>query len=372
MNKDAQPIRDRGDGFTSAIIGGCVVALLAIVGLVILVGGEWSDTNATEMTCVYNGGPLDSKGYRNYEEPGAGRNYEGFASSSVYVPVRLVQYRVSLDPTQGDTPTPDKVTVRVKGYSMDFEPTVTFTINTQVIDGKPVACDLVESQLKPFNATDFNTQGGNWQFKFLNERWRPVLNDVMTRVLQRGYDPGELKFNTGGARDRAADEVGKDIKAALRRSFGVDYFCDSDYKFSQDAASCGDSLTVILPEPKLSAEDESQLSKPQRAKIAADNDIAAANEAARKAQEVADAKQKEADSAKTLADANEEIAKQNARVVTANASNDYAWCAYIVTLGQNCALVKAAEQGDYPDVITGGDTSIAIPVTTPTTTPPAP
>ena len=96
-------------------------------------------------------------------------------------------------------------------------------------------------------------------------------------------------------------------------------------------------------------------------------------QAARQAQDVAEAKKTEAESAKTLADANEEIASQNERVQEAQATNTYAWCAYLVSLGQDCALVKAAESGDFP-VVYGTDAQVVVPLpteTAPTTTAPA-
>lgn len=362
---------DRGRGLSARTVttyhygrmwaAGITAFALLVTGIAMLIGATWSKTDASSMTCVYNGGPIDSRDYRGYEEPGAGRNYQGLFSETVDVPVAIRQYRVSLNPEQGDTPAPDSIKVRVKGYDMTFEPTVTFTINTQLRDGKPVACDFIEKQLRQFNATDFNKEGGNWQYGFLNERFRPVLDDVTTRVLQAGFDPGAVKFNLDGERDRAADEIGRELKKALDRSLGDDYFCTSNYKFAQDTEACGNSLTVILPEPSLSDDDEAQLAKPQRAKIDADNDIAAADEQARKAAEVAEAKEKEAESAERKADAEEKIASESARVQDAQATIDYAWCEYLVSLGQDCALVKAAENKNFPTVI-GGDTGIVVPL----------
>ena len=349
---------------STAWIGG-VVAAAVVIGVIgffsWLIGGTWSKTDASSMTCVYNGGIIDSRDYRGYEQPGAGRNYQGFMSEVVDVPVAIRQYRVSLNPEQGDTPGPDSIKVRVKGYDMTFEPTVTFTINTEVRDGKPVACDFIEKQLRQFGATDFDKEGGNWQFGFLNERFRPVLDDVSTRVLQAGFDPGDVKFNINGARDEAADEIGMELKRALDRSLGDDYFCASDYKFGENTEACGTGLTVILPEPSLSDDDEAQLAKPQRAKIDANNDIAAADENARKAAEVAEAKELEAESAERRATAEEKIAQENSRVSAADATIDYAWCEYLVELGQDCALVKAAENSDFPAVI-GESTGVVVPL----------
>lgn len=355
-------MRDKGstEAWIAFWVIGFAVAIAAFGGLVWVVGGTWSKTDASSMTCVYNGGPFDDRDYRGYAEPGSGRQYQGFMSEDVDVPTAVRQYRVSLDPEQGDTPLPDSVDVRVKGYDMRFEPTIAFTINTSLIDGKPQSCDFIEKQLRQFGDPKFNSRDGGW-FEFLNERLRPILDDSMTRVLQSDFDPGDVKFNTNGERDRAAQEVGENLKTGLKRQLGNDYLCSSDYRFGADEETCG-TLTVILPEPSLSPDDEAQLAKPQRARIDANNDIAAADEAARKAAEVAEARELEADSAKRRADAEEEIAQEQSRVQTAQASVDYAWCNYLVSLGQDCAFVKAAESGTFPSVILGSSGQVAVSV----------
>lgn len=358
--------RDRGQGdvgFLVAVVVGFSIVVAAIVGIVWWAGGTWSKTEAIEMTCVYNGGPFDNKNFKGYVEPGGGRNYQGFASSTYDVPVRQVQYRVSLTEGQGDTRAPTSIDTRVKGYLLKWEPTINFTFNTQLRDSKfgskPVTCDLIEQHLRAFGATDFNDSNGNWRYKFLEERYLPVLRNVVTDVMQAGFDPGELKYNTEGARDTAADQIGVELKSALKRALGDDFFCDTDYRFGQDAAACGDSFSVTLPEPKMEAEDEAQLAKPQRAKVDADNEIAAANETARKAEEIATAKEKEAESAARRSVAEEKIAAENNKVEEAKAVNTYAWCEYLVGLGQNCALVKAAENGNFPTVF-GADAGVVV------------
>jgi hypothetical protein len=354
--------RERGSlGFILALIIGFSIVIGGFIGVVWWAGGTWSKTEAVEMTCVYNGGPFDNKNFKGYVEPGGGRKYQGFMSSTVDVPVRQVQYRVSLTEGQGDTRVPTSLDTRVKGYLLRWEPTVNFTFNTQIRKGKPVTCDLIEQHLRGFGATDFNDGNGNWRYRFLEERYLPVLRNVVADVMQADYDPGALKYNTDGARDKAAAAIGKELKTALVASLGDDFFCDTNYRFGQGNAECGDSFTVTLPEPKMDAEDEAQLAKPQRAKVDADNEIAAANEAARKATETAAAKEKEAESAARRATAEETIASENNRVQEAAAVNTYAWCEYLVQLNQDCALVKAAENGDFPTVF-GTDAGVVVPL----------
>ncbi len=349
------------------VIGGVAGAVAVLVlGLIAISGITFSKTDASNMGCVYNGGPLDSKSFRGYTEPGAGRVYQGLFSTVVEAPVGLRTFRISLDPGQGDTPEPASIKVRVKGINQQYEPTITFTLNTEIRDGKPVVCDFIEKRLRPLGATDFNATNGNWQHGFLVETVLPVVQDVATRVLQK-YDPTALAFNTNGERDRAADEFGVELTEALPDVLGDDYFCGPSYQFGGGTGECG-AVNVILPEPLMDAADAELIAAPQRAKTEADNAIAVAAEAARKAAGVAAELTKEAASAEEAANAREEIAAQQARVQTAQAAIDYAWCAELVRLGQRCDLVKAAEQADYPDVVTAGDTAIAV---TPSTTVPA-
>lgn len=359
--------RDRGyvDGF---VIGSFIAVLLVIgviVGIVWFAGTTWSKTEAIEMTCAYNGGPLDNKNFKGYVEPGGGRKNQGFASTTYDVPVRQVQYRVSLTEGQGDTRTPTSIDTRVKGYPLKWEPTINFTFNTALREDektgkqKPVTCDLIEQHLRAFGATDFNDSDGNWRYKFLEERYLPVLRNVVSDVMQAGFDPGDLKYNTDGARDAAAEQIGKELKTALVKALGDDFFCDTDYRFGQGKEACGDSFSVTLPEPKMDDADEQQLAKPQRAKVDADNEIAAANETARKAEEIATAKEREAESAARRSAAEEKIASENNKVQEATAVNTYAWCEYLVELGQDCALVKAAENGNFPTVF-GADAGVVV------------
>lgn len=335
---------------------------------------SFSDTSAASMTCVYNGGPFDDSNYAGYVKPGEGHTYQGMFSDLINVPTTVRQYRVSLDPTKGDTPVADSVKVKVRGIDMQFEPTVNFTLATFMVGPEdnqvPSACDFITRQLRAIGATDFNDPDGGWVNKFLNERFRPILDDVAIRVLQQ-YDPTKLAFNTDGERDKAAAQIGKELDPRLQAAFGGNYFCGPSYQFGQSVDQCG-VANIVLPAPIMSDDDAKMIAAPQRAKTQADNDIAVAEENARKAQEIADQKEIEAQSAEQRADAEEAIAEANARVEAAQALVDYAWCQVLVSLGQDCALVQAAANGDYPDVIVtdSNDAVVAIPTDTqaPTTT----
>lgn len=340
-----------------------VVALAIIGGIVGLVAANFSHADSTHIACVWNGGPFDNRTFKEANGSGSGRQYAGMFSTVTEVPTGIRQYRVSQDPAQGDTPTADQVHVSVRGLGMDFEPTVLFTINTANMPGtnKPYACDLVERHLRQFGATDFDEQGGHWQFGFLNERVRPVLNDVATRVLGQ-HDPVNLRYNTDGERDKAAEEIGKGLSEAVIANLGQGYFCAPSYSYGQPAEACG-TMKVQLPEPKVSAADEAILAAPQRERVAADTAIAAAQQQTRQAKQLAYEREAQVDAAKRQGSAESAIAQAKIEQADRQATLDTAKCRALAALGQNCALVIAAEKGDFPTVI-GADAVVSVTQTT--------
>lgn len=344
--------------------------LAALAFLMVLAGCSWSTTDTSTFSCVYNGGPFDSQTFRQVLEPGSGRTNIGVGSTEVRIPTRLVTYQISLDPSQGDTPTADSLDANVGGMLMQFEPTVNFKFNTELVevDGeeKPVACSFYETHLKPFDATDFNETGGEWQYGFLASRFRPSVDVAGIRVLQRYDDPVAMYFNTEGYRDAAQEEFGLELQAELARVLGSqagqDYFCGPSHTYGSE--TCGE-VQVILPQPVISNEDLAILSAPQRARTEANASIAQAQEKAREAEQVAAAREREAQFAEQKANADERIAQQNARTIEVDTRNEYAWCAYLRELGEQCWLVAAAERGGLPNVLTGENTEPPSIVVTP-------
>lgn len=436
-------------------------AMLALM-MVATSCGTVSNTEAAELACVFNGGEFDSKDFRQYQPPGAGRERNGVGSNVVEVPLRLLTYAISLDPNRGDTPVSDSLAVNVGGMRMEFEPTVAFKMNTvidwvgndgsisyaeqtiparpdvrallalardraeaeaaaqavaqvsaetpvaetsetpvdeedlptedeadeaaaaateqidpdtvstvgnattegTVKDGegtglaKPRVCELVEIQLNPFNATDFDTEGGQWQFFWLNEKYRPWLDTSGTRTLQGFNDPVAMFFNEGGYRDAAAIALGYDFSEELNRALGGRYFCGPDHTFGSTTCS---PLVITLPKPEVSSDDEETLNGPRVARTNARTAIAKAEEAARQAEFVAAARTRQAQFAEEQATADEIIARQEARSAKVADLQDLEWCVILVDLGQNCALVRAADNGVFPMVI-GSDALATIPV----------
>jgi len=336
--------------------------LAAVMATAVIAGTGCSCTyvspDAGTAECAYKGGPFDSKGFEKVVAPGSGRTSINQFGSSIPYPVNVRQY----DKSDG---LPD-VTVTVRGVPMTFSPVVNFTISSVPLDtdddgeiDKPAGCELIERHLRPLKATDFDADGSRWASQFLNIRMAGVIKNVAPKVLQ-GLDPTALAQNIEGTRDSAAEQFGVMLTEGMVDQLGGAYFCKPSYQYGQGEEACG-TMNVVLSEPVLSAEDASLIARPQRAKTEADVAISEASEAARKAQQIAEQKQIEADSATALATANETIAQQEARVLEVDAANTYAWCTYLTTLGQDCALVKAAENSDFPDFFTPDPPAIAVP-----------
>ncbi len=359
-----QNIRDRGYVSDGAIfvIGLLIVAVLAVGG-VALIGGTWSKVDSSSAACVYNGGPFDNKSYKDSVSPGAGRAYQGFASNVVEYPVGIRQY----DKTDG---LPD-VAVSVGGFTQTYSPVLNFTLASYAVDGKPQACNLIEQHLRQFGATDFNDDVASsaWVQKFLNVRVAPAVRDTLPRVLSN-LDPTDLFLNQDDARDAAAKKIGLLVTEALNTQLGDSYFCSTTYRYGQAKETCG-TINVVLPEPIMTAEDLAIIRAPQEARTKADNDILVADEAARAAAGVATAKTKEAESAEEQAAADKKIAEERQKSEEVLVANQYIWCEYLVSLNQDCALVKAAENGDFPTVF-GGSTDVVVPLPTEPQAAPAP
>lgn len=329
------------------------VAAAAVAALAGVAGCTYSSTDASSIECSYNGGPFDGKDYRGVVDPGSGRTYQGLFSESVSVPVSVRQY----DQSDGLKP----VVVSVRGIQQTYAPVLNFTISTvENADGKPAACDLVEKHLRALGATDFNDEvaDSKWVQDFLNVRIQPLVGDSIARELQ-SLDPTALAQNISGARDDAAAAVGQAVTEAAADALGGDYFCQPSYEYGAPAEQCG-TINVVLTAPAMAPEDAELVAAPQRASTEANNEIAVAREEARKAAEVAEQRAIEAESAVALADAEVQIAEEQARVEEAQAAIDYANCAYLASLGQDCALVVAAENSDFPDVISSTEPVVAV------------
>lgn len=336
---------------------------LALAGVLAIAGVActYVTPDASNFECVWHGGTWDSKEFERTVAPSSGRTGINMSGSHVSVPTNVRSF------DEGDGLPP--VTVNVRGVPLTFAPSLTFVISSvpddaEKPDGMNAGCDLVQQHLRPLDATNFNESDitkNRWVQAFLIGRVAPVVRDVAPRVLQ-DEDPTAIAFNTDGARDAAATSFGVELNKALQQQLGRNYFCAPSYRYGESAESCG-NISVVLPEPGMSDDDRELLAKPQRAKTEADNEIAAQREAARKASEIAAQLEVQAQSAEQAATARETIAQQEARVAQVDVETNYEWCRYLAELGQDCALVKAAEMGTFPSIFTSEPPTPVVPVT---------
>ena len=329
----------------------------------------FSDVDASTVGCVFSGGPIDGSDYQSYVKPGGGREMVGWLEDIVEYPVGVRQFRMSPTQGEGDTPTPETVNVKVRGVDQSYPAILSFTISSvEDENGKPAGCELIEQHLRPLHATDFNDgRDSDWVREFLNERLKPQFVDEAIKVLQNG-DPTALANNTGDARSIASKEISDKLTEKFSATLGGDFFCSPSYSFGDPAENCG-NIEVTLLAPGMSAEDAALIAAPQRAKTEADNLIAQEKEKARQSSEIADQLEVQAESAERQSAAKAKISEEAGKVTKVDVANQYAWCAYLASLDQDCAEVKAAENNDYPDIVLGdSDSSVAIPVPEATTT----
>lgn len=340
-----------------ALIG--VGALAGFVALCVLLATTWVSVDSSHATIVYNGGLLDSRGYDQVVGPGSSKKLVGISQNSWEAPVGLRQYRISNDQGSGADYN-GTVPVTVRGINMRFEPTILFTLSTVPgADGKPAVADFYEKHLRQFHATDFDSEdpASHW-VTFLNTRVYPVVKSVMQTKLT-GQDPVALRFDTDGARSKAADELGAAISDEVEAQLGGRFFCGPNYSFGQPAEACG-SMSVQLTEPEVDDNVREMLEAPQRATVEADNKIAAAQQATRQATGVAAEAEAQVAAAQRKAAADKATADAQAAPVAADAGNNVAPCRSLgETDALKCALLLQALKGQpLPSVggaiVTGG------------------
>lgn len=324
-------------------IAGCVVA--GFVAFCVLLATTWVSVDSSHAALVYNGGLLDSKGFDQTIRPGSSKKLVGISQNTIEVPVGLRQYRISNDQGSG-ADFNGTVPVTVRGINMRFEPTILFTVSTVPdANGRPLAADFYEKHLRQFGATDFDSTDVNSHWVgFLNTRLYPIVKSVMQTALT-GRDPVALRFDTDGARTKAADELGQVISDEIKAQLGADYLCGPSYSFGQPADACG-VVSVQLTEPEVDDNVREMLEAPQRATVEADNKISAAQQATRQANGVATEAEAQVQAAQRKAAADKATADAQSAPLAQDAANDTAACRAIgVTDGTACALLLTAIKG---------------------------
>lgn len=315
----------------TVLIGGGVLA--ALIALIFLCSVTWVSVDSSHATLVYNDGLLDDRSFDQMVDPGSSKTPVGIAQNSFEVPIGVRQWRASNDDNSGADYV-GTIPVTVRGVNMGFEPTMLFKLNLAPMPdtAKPWVADFYEKHLRQFGATDWdnNDPAGKW-VGFLNTRIYPIVKQVMQTQLT-GQDPVALRFDTDGARSKAADALAPAIGREIEAQLGGPYLTD---------------ITVQLSQPEVDQAVADMLGAPQKAKVEADNKITAAQEQTRQANGLAAESEAQVAAAARKAAADKANAEAQAAPLTAQAANDTAPCRTlgIPVDGLDCALLITAIKG---------------------------
>jgi hypothetical protein len=316
-------------GRIAAVAGGVVVALLA---LIFLMSVTWVSVDSSHATLVYNDGLLDDRSFDQVVQPGSSKTPVGIAQNSFEVPIGVRQWRASNDENSG-ADYKSTIPVTVRGVNMGFEPTILFKLNlaTMPDSSKPWVADFYEKHLRQFGATDWDSTDPNSKWVgFLNTRIYPVVKQVMQSQLT-GMDPVALRFDTDGARTKAADDLAPAIGKEIGAQLGGPYLTD---------------ITVQLSQPEVDQAVADMLGAPQKAKVEADNALNAAVEQTRKANGLATEAEAQVAAAARKAAADKANADAANPAIAANALNQTAPCRALgVADGLDCALLISTING---------------------------
>jgi len=163
------------------------IAVVCVIGLASC--GSWVSPQAQTIYVVRNGGPLDNKNIRQVIKPGSGWTWTGILSTAHAYPDSTQQrlYTITSDPTRGDRPGVDVVTVPTQdGVSLGIEGTFYFTT---AFDGSENGVKTVEAFDNQFGTRTFPVAGTNgethaWSGSngwsaFLDSVVRPVINNEL-------------------------------------------------------------------------------------------------------------------------------------------------------------------------------------------------
>jgi hypothetical protein len=326
-------------GRIAAVAGGVVVALLA---LIFLMSVTWVSVDSSHATLVYNDGLLDDRSFDQVVQPGSSKTPVGIAQNSFEVPIGVRQWRASNDENSG-ADYKSTIPVTVRGVNMGFEPTILFKLNlaTMPDSSKPWVADFYEKHLRQFGATDWDSTDPNSKWVgFLNTRIYPVVKQVMQSQLT-GMDPVALRFDTDGARTKAADDLAPAIAKEIEAQLGGPYLTD---------------ITVQLSQPEVDQAVADMLGAPQKAKVEADNKINAAAEQTRQANGLATEAEAQVEAARRKAAADKANADAQAAPQVAQAANQVAACRALNPQmdGTECALLLTAIGGGQLPTSLGG------------------
>lgn len=394
----------RPNGRQFALMGaGAVAILVVIAGLIALAGISQNKAGAREWGCLYGGGMLDTPGLKKTIAPGTRGGLTVF-DKMYSVPSDIRSYTIDENPEVRDpmaTPIILPVQARdivVNGESIEsagitniaLELQVRFAFNENVCDWYTE----IGRGAEPLNFDAAEGTATNWT-QFLNQSFQRRIREA-ARPIVASYDWLQLTTNAridvDGAQKNVFDvlavEISEELSNELTSSLGGNYFCGPTYTFDGsvdgELESCPAfevSIEEIKPEDETllenyeaivaNAEAQQKISSDRDRAIAqsnADADVAVAqSEADQRSQLAEQQRRQEVETAQAEADlaiaqaqrAAVEAELENRRLV---AEGETAACVNLARVGVDCALLEAARQGNYPQVILGEDATPLVQV----------
>lgn len=361
-------------------------------------------TEANEWGCTFGKGPFDSKALKGQYAPGS----DGVRTNDSFVagPADVRFYIIDEDPATADfggrpiiVPARGSSDAGVGVVQVSVETQVRFLFNERF-------CDWYIDHGKRSEPLRFDgdpSDGGGWA-QFLNssmnqkliEAARPVVapEDYVSLYVNARIGEGDA---AGLAYDVLAQELSANLSRELTKDLGGEYFCGPSYQFDGDidgdlANGCPplevtikriapvdqtliskleqivaneEQQKIIASDKELELETIEAERQKELARIAANQETLIAQQEQREAVETAQA---QADLA--IEQALAAVLEQQRLNAEIEAVSSTAFCKELASVGVDCALLAAAENGSYPRIITGGDTDTSLLIDGGTSTPP--
>ncbi|HWL44983.1 MAG TPA: hypothetical protein VNQ73_18715 [Ilumatobacter sp.] len=377
-------------------VGAGVSGVLAIVAIasIGLTACSLQRTEANEWGCTFGKGPFDSKALKGQYAAGS----SGVRTNDTFVagPADVRFYIIDEDPATADFGG-RPIIVPARGSSSAGVGVVQVSVETQVrfVFNERFCAWYIDhgKRSEPLRFDGDPADGGGWA-QFLNasmnqkliEAARPVVapEDYVSLYVNARIGEGD---SAGLAYDVLASELSTNLSRELTKDLGGEYFCGPSYQFDgsidgelangcpplevtikriapvdqtlisklEQIVSNEEQQKIIASDKELELETIEAERQKELARIAANQETLIAQQQQRQAVETAQA---EADLA--IEQALAAVLEQQQQNAEIEAVSSTAFCRELAAVGVDCALLAAAENGNYPRIITSGDTSTSL------------
>ena len=305
-------------------------------------GCSYANTEPTEFACAYGGGPFESKAQKgdNPIPPSSGRQFIGVGGSIVYLRSDVRNYVVS-KAGSGDRATIDFIKSPASdGPEIEWEVSIKYRINTDN------GCTFWDEHGNRF---DVDTDEG-WR-NFLEVNLRPIL-DAGIKSQSNLYEWEDIWRNRpigeDGERtwDVIQDDLGETLVTELNRSLSGSYFCGPSWEAGSDDCPPFEVLiSSATPENESLTNRYSDI-QAEQAETEKQREI--------KAREL-EAVELDADTDLAEAEAQLGVSEINRQKAIIDAEADAALCEQLASIGVDCTMYLAAENGSIEFWVTDGE-----------------